>query len=611
MATVVVSATAFDACGLAELNGTGVYEFPLGIHSLTLTAVDVNGNISEHLFTVYVHDDLPPTAELCPADLTIGIETAAGFIPPAPVFTDNCGIFSLINDAPADFPAGTTTVNWTATDNYGLTAVCSYDVTVTAEPIITFENLQAISASVSAPELLTRATWNPPLPQSPCADCAETDYPDFAYLGIYYGQQYFLYTGERTDWHTAADLAVGLLDGHLARLKTRGENNFVRHHLPAGADSLWLGLYEHTDPQTGVAAYLWADDTPADYDNFGDALDIGEGSQAVVMTAEGLWKPAAATDLCTFIVQRPCTQFSQIAPVLMTENAAGEMLPEVQQSGAEWSVGTYTITYRGEDRCGNMHTDFFPLEVSSATVEYCPTGGIDSTLWIAQFNLGGDRHDSSDTKQYADYTEEILEPAAADGYADWEVVIGGNAENQELYLRLWADKDNDGDFFGAEELIWEGMVENNLLQTQIPTAHFSAAGSRLRVAVARYDFPDVCADFFSGEAEDYFVVYDATEAEAQFGIIPVPAGAAEQSEALTVSVVPNPTAGSAILHLPASATATELHIFSAAGSRIFSVTLAPGVTQHRLDFTDWNSGIYLLSVATAGKRKYGKVVIER
>ncbi|MCW5907365.1 MAG: HYR domain-containing protein [Chitinophagales bacterium] len=44
--------------------------------------------------------------------------------------TDNCGIASVTNDAPATFPVGTTTVTWTATDVNGNTATCTQDVTV-------------------------------------------------------------------------------------------------------------------------------------------------------------------------------------------------------------------------------------------------------------------------------------------------------------------------------------------------------------------------------------------------------------------------------------------------------------------------------------------------
>ncbi|MDE3251261.1 MAG: HYR domain-containing protein [Bacteroidota bacterium] len=47
-----------------------------------------------------------------------------------PPVTDNCGILSLTNDAPAVFPVGTTTVTWTATDIHQNTSTLTQAVTV-------------------------------------------------------------------------------------------------------------------------------------------------------------------------------------------------------------------------------------------------------------------------------------------------------------------------------------------------------------------------------------------------------------------------------------------------------------------------------------------------
>ena len=45
--------------------------------------------------------------------------------------TDNCGVATLTNDAPANFPLGFTTVIWTVKDLAGNTATCAQTVTVT------------------------------------------------------------------------------------------------------------------------------------------------------------------------------------------------------------------------------------------------------------------------------------------------------------------------------------------------------------------------------------------------------------------------------------------------------------------------------------------------
>ncbi|MBK7112002.1 MAG: HYR domain-containing protein [Flavobacteriales bacterium] len=75
---------------------------------------------------------MPPTIT-CPADVAVNTNsgcTATGVALGTPVSSDNCGVASVTNDAPAVFLIGVTTVTWTVTDNAGLTATCTQTVTV-------------------------------------------------------------------------------------------------------------------------------------------------------------------------------------------------------------------------------------------------------------------------------------------------------------------------------------------------------------------------------------------------------------------------------------------------------------------------------------------------
>ena len=55
-----------------------------------------------------------------------------------PVTDDNCGVAGVTNDAPAQFPAGVTTVTWTVTDIHGNTSTCEQLVTVIDTEFPTF-----------------------------------------------------------------------------------------------------------------------------------------------------------------------------------------------------------------------------------------------------------------------------------------------------------------------------------------------------------------------------------------------------------------------------------------------------------------------------------------
>jgi len=109
--------------------------FPVGVTTNTFRATDESGNSSTCSFTVTVTDNQAPTIS-CPANQTVNATSAAGAVVTyvAPVGTDNCSGASIVRTSGlasgSTFPIGTTTVTHTVTDGAGLTAVCSFNVTV-------------------------------------------------------------------------------------------------------------------------------------------------------------------------------------------------------------------------------------------------------------------------------------------------------------------------------------------------------------------------------------------------------------------------------------------------------------------------------------------------
>jgi hypothetical protein len=83
------------------------------------------------------NDDLEPPVVVCPADLIIGAEPglciATNVNLGLATATDNCGVTNLVNNAPANFPTGTTVVTWSAWDLAGNYGSCDQLVTVRDE----------------------------------------------------------------------------------------------------------------------------------------------------------------------------------------------------------------------------------------------------------------------------------------------------------------------------------------------------------------------------------------------------------------------------------------------------------------------------------------------
>jgi hypothetical protein len=134
--------TASDNCGSVTVWNNAPAQYPKGVTTVTWWAQDTSGNTISGPQTVTVIDTQPPGIT-CPANVTVNADSgqcyATGVALGTPSTSDNCGIASVNNNAPAHFNKGVTTVIWTVVDTSGNTATCGQTVTVndTQPPSIT------------------------------------------------------------------------------------------------------------------------------------------------------------------------------------------------------------------------------------------------------------------------------------------------------------------------------------------------------------------------------------------------------------------------------------------------------------------------------------------
>ncbi len=116
--------------------------FPKRTMTVTCMATDSAGNTANCSFTVTVNDNEHPTIT-APPNLTVNTDPgkcfASGVALGTPTTSDNCGVASVTNDAPAVLPKGSMLVTWMVTDTSGNTAAATQMVTVsdTEKPAIT------------------------------------------------------------------------------------------------------------------------------------------------------------------------------------------------------------------------------------------------------------------------------------------------------------------------------------------------------------------------------------------------------------------------------------------------------------------------------------------
>jgi large repetitive protein len=107
--------------------------FQTGLTTVVYTAQDSTGNIMTCSFVVTVQESIPPVLVNCPTDIVLYTDTCTALATwIEPQATDNCESVTVVPNIPSGtvFPETTTTVVYTASDIWGNTTTCSFNVTV-------------------------------------------------------------------------------------------------------------------------------------------------------------------------------------------------------------------------------------------------------------------------------------------------------------------------------------------------------------------------------------------------------------------------------------------------------------------------------------------------
>jgi surface antigen len=148
----ITAATATDNCLVSSVTGLRsdamllTDPYPVGVTTITWTAIDNSGNSAVCLQTVTVNDEENPVLA-CPADIyqTADAGMCSALITVGATASDNCGVPTVVGvrsdqlPLTAAYPVGTTYIVWTATDGANNTDTCTQMIVVTDDenPVIT------------------------------------------------------------------------------------------------------------------------------------------------------------------------------------------------------------------------------------------------------------------------------------------------------------------------------------------------------------------------------------------------------------------------------------------------------------------------------------------
>jgi hypothetical protein len=159
--------------------GEETYTFGVGETVVTYTVTDAFSNTGTCAFSVVVEDNEAPTIS-CPAAITVdtdaGVCTATEPDLGTPTTDDNCGVAEVTNDAPEEFPVGTTTVIFTVIDLSDNTATCVQTVEVEDNEAPTIICPNAITVNTDAGECTaTEPNLGTPTTNDNCGVASVTD----------------------------------------------------------------------------------------------------------------------------------------------------------------------------------------------------------------------------------------------------------------------------------------------------------------------------------------------------------------------------------------------------------------------------------------------------
>lgn len=192
---------------------------PLGLTTVTYTAMDANGNSINSNFTIKIKDDESPVIAGMPANIVQSNDSGLcnGKVHwTAPVVYDNCKGTTIGSSHKSGdvFQKGTTIVNYTALDAHGNSVQENFTVTIndTQGPVLDGIPTNIIQSNNTG-LCMSPVTWTPPVSRDNCPDVAITSNHNPGEVFAAAGSTIVTYTA--TDIHgnsTSASFTIEVID---------------------------------------------------------------------------------------------------------------------------------------------------------------------------------------------------------------------------------------------------------------------------------------------------------------------------------------------------------------------------------------------------------------
>lgn len=509
------------------------------------------------------------------------------------------------------FPQGTTVVTYVATDSYGNTDTCSFNVTVEQQfeivcpSDITVPCVNAHNGAYvhwTAPDVIFETCDTNACPQN-------THISGFIYMGEFNGNRYYCSNSSNYTWTQANNIA-SQNGGYLAVINDAQENAFLQNSILASY--VWIGL---TD-QAQEGQFEWVNGDPLNYVNWANNQPNnynGNQDHTVLRRNNGRWYDMnSACSRYEFVMEVPCSGYT-------LEQVAGPA------NGSHFPVGTTQVSYIAYTTSGDTVSCDFNVTVEECQPDYCDARGYCSNYeWIQNVNVGSISNNSGNDGGYGDYTN-LNTTFTAGSSESITLTPGFSGQSYREYWKVWIDWNRDGDFYDSGEMVYAGSGQGTKNGTiQVPS-NAAQGALRMRIAMRWGCWPSgPCCNFHYGEVEDY-TIYVSGSAKA--GSAPAAndnallASELDEQDAPSgiefTTVYPNPVnrmVGSqfSLEFRSGKAESMNLRITDLNGRLLIEkpIEAAAGMNRHKISVENLSTGTYLIELGNGTVKQTEKLVVQ-
>ncbi len=379
-------AQAGDLCGSATATSSHSpgSQFPIGLTEVTHTATDESGNSSSMVTQITIVDAQAPTLDGMPADIVVDapIGSCSALVSWVPPTATDCSTVTLESSATPDsqFPIGSHTVTYTATDDQGNTGTQFFTITV--------QDVESPTISLVPSDLVFNndpgacgalVSWEDPL----VTDCSDLDS-----VGSSIPNGSFLAPGDTLVTLTAIDIHgnqsqasfnITVIDQEaptisgLAPLMTVSTDSGQ-----CGATVFWVAPV--IEDNCGVAS-TESSSAPATFFGIGEtqititATDVhGNSATAEMLLVVNDEESPQIVNIPGTIIAMPlpstCTAPVTWAPLELIDNCSGGSITSSVPSGAEFPVGVTEVLVTATDASGNSSSGSFTVIVEECFSDF-------------------------------------------------------------------------------------------------------------------------------------------------------------------------------------------------------------------------------------------------